>query len=53
MNEQKKDSDCKNLEAASHKLMDTLRFTDIPRTSKLFTDFLYNYEKVAEFYTDF
>jgi bacillithiol synthase len=45
--------DCQNLEAASHKLQDALRFTDIPRTSKLFTDFLYDYEKVAAFYTDF
>jgi bacillithiol synthase len=45
--------DCKNLEAASHQLQDTLRFTDIPRTSKLFNDFLYDYEKVAQFYTDF
>jgi bacillithiol synthase len=45
--------DCQNLEAASHELQDALRFTDIPRTSKLFTDFLYDYEKVAEFYTDF
>jgi bacillithiol biosynthesis cysteine-adding enzyme BshC len=53
MNEQIKDPDCQNLEAASHKLQDALRFTDIPRTSKLFTDFLYNYEKVAQFYTDF
>jgi bacillithiol biosynthesis cysteine-adding enzyme BshC len=53
MNEQIKDSDCQNLEAASHKLQDALRFTDIPRTSKLFTDFLYNYEKVAQFYSDF
>jgi bacillithiol synthase len=53
MNEQIKDPDCKNLEAASHKLQDALRFTDIPRMSKLFTDFLYDYEKVAQFYTDF
>jgi bacillithiol synthase len=45
--------DCKNLEAASHQLQDTLRFTDIPRMSRLFTDFLYDYEKVAQFYTDF
>jgi len=30
-----------------------LRFTDIPRTSRLFNDFLYDYPKVARFYTDF
>jgi bacillithiol biosynthesis cysteine-adding enzyme BshC len=53
MNEQIKDPDCQNLEAASYKLQDALRFTEIPRTSKLFTNFLYDYEKVAQFYTDF
>ena len=53
MNEIINDPDCGNLEAASHKLQDAVRFTDIPRTSRLFTDFLYDYEKVAQFYTDF
>jgi bacillithiol synthase len=53
MNEIINDPDCGNLEAASHKLQDAVRFTDIPRTSRLFTDFLYDYEKVSQFYTDF
>jgi len=30
-----------------------LRFTEIPRTTKLFNDFLYDYSKVARFYTDY
>ncbi|MBI3649778.1 MAG: bacillithiol biosynthesis cysteine-adding enzyme BshC [Acidobacteria bacterium] len=47
------DADCKNLEAAAHHLKDALRFTEIPRTSQLFADFLYDYPKVAKFYTDF
>jgi len=34
-------------------LSDALRFTDIPRTSRLFNDFLYDYDKVARFYTDY
>ena len=45
-------SDCKNLEAAAANLTDSLRFTDIPRTTPLFNDFLYNYDKVARFYTN-
>ena len=45
--------DCKDLEAAAGRVADSLRFTDIPRTSRLFNDFLYNYPKVARFYTDF
>ncbi|HWN99632.1 MAG TPA: bacillithiol biosynthesis cysteine-adding enzyme BshC, partial [Blastocatellia bacterium] len=44
--------DCVDLEAASGRLADSLRFTDIPRTSRLFNDFLYDYSKVARFYTD-
>jgi bacillithiol synthase len=47
------DPDCKNLESAAHRIKDALRFTEIPRTSKLFTDFLYDYENVSRFYTDF
>jgi bacillithiol synthase len=47
------DPDCKNLESAAHRIKDALRFTEIPRTSKLFTDFLYDYEKVSGFYTNF
>jgi bacillithiol biosynthesis cysteine-adding enzyme BshC len=46
------DADCKNLEAAADRLNDAIRFTDIPRTSRLFNDFLYDYDKVARFYTD-
>ncbi len=44
--------DCNNLEAAAERTNDALRFTDIPRTSRLFNDFLYDYEKVSRFYTD-
>ncbi len=47
------DPDCKNLESAAHRINDALRFTEIPRTSKLFTDFLYDYEKVSRFYPNF
>lgn len=47
------EADCGNLEAAAGHLKDALRFTDIPRTSRLFNDFLYDYEKVARFYTDY
>src|ERR1044072_5480825 len=46
------EADCGNLEAAAKHLKDALRFTEIPRTSSLFNDFLYDYEKVARFYTD-
>ena len=46
------EADCGNLEAAAERLKDALRFTEIPRTSRLFNDFLYDYEKVARFYTD-
>src|SRR5260370_39332436 len=46
------DSDCQDLEAASGKLADAIRFTDIPHSTRLFTDFLYDYEKVARFYPD-
>ena len=53
MNDLVQDPDCKNLESAAHRIKDALRFTEIPRTSKLFTDFLYDYPKVARFYTDF
>lgn len=44
------DPECKDLEAAADRLADALRFTSIPRTSRLFNDFLYDYEKVARFY---
>jgi bacillithiol biosynthesis cysteine-adding enzyme BshC len=45
-------SDCTNLEAAAARTTDALRFTEIPRTSRLFNDFLYDYDKVARFYAD-
>jgi len=45
------DPECKNLEAAADRLADALRFTNIPRTSRLYNDFLYDYENVARFYT--
>lgn len=45
-------SDCIDLEAAADNLNDAIRFTDIPRTAGLFTDFLYRYDKVARFYPD-
>jgi bacillithiol biosynthesis cysteine-adding enzyme BshC len=47
------EGECRNLEAAADRLNDAVRFTDMPRTSALFNDFLYNYEKVARFYTDY
>lgn len=46
------DADCTNLEAAAERTSDALRFTEIPRTSRLFNDFLYDYNKVARFYSD-
>ncbi len=46
-------ADCKNLEAAAENLTDSLRFTDIPRTTRLFNDFLYDYQKVAGFYANY
>lgn len=46
-------ADCKNLEAAAENLSDSLRFTDIPRTTPLFNDFLYDYKKVARFYANY
>jgi bacillithiol biosynthesis cysteine-adding enzyme BshC len=46
------EGECRNLEAAAGRLDDAVRFTDMPRTSRLFNDFLYNYEKVARFYND-
>ncbi|HTF38887.1 MAG TPA: bacillithiol biosynthesis cysteine-adding enzyme BshC [Blastocatellia bacterium] len=46
-------ADCKNLEAAAENLTDSLRFTDIPRTTLLFNDFLYDYQKVARFHANY
>ena len=43
-------ADCTNLEAAADILTDSLRFTDIPRTTALFNDFMYDFRKVARFY---
>ncbi|HJQ71491.1 MAG TPA: bacillithiol biosynthesis cysteine-adding enzyme BshC [Blastocatellia bacterium] len=47
-----KEADCKDLEAAADRLSDAIRFTDIPRTSQLYNDFLYNFENVSRFYSD-
>ena len=46
-------SDCQNLESAADRLTDALRFTDIPRMTRLFTDFLYNCEEVSRFYPNY
>jgi bacillithiol biosynthesis cysteine-adding enzyme BshC len=46
-------SDCENLEAAADKLTDALRFTDLPRMTPLFNDFLYNFQKVERFYPNY
>jgi len=46
-------ADCKDLEAAADEMTDALRFTEIPRTTRLFNDFLYDYSKVARFYSDY
>jgi bacillithiol biosynthesis cysteine-adding enzyme BshC len=47
------EDDCKDLEAAADRLSDAIRFTDIPRTSGLFNDFLYNFGSVSRFYSDY
>lgn len=44
------EADCKNLEAAAGRVSDAMRYTDLPRMSRLFNDFLYDYEKVSRFY---
>ncbi|HVG19546.1 MAG TPA: bacillithiol biosynthesis cysteine-adding enzyme BshC [Blastocatellia bacterium] len=46
------EGECRNLEAAADRLDNAIHFTDMPRTSRLFNDFLYDYEKVARFYSD-
>jgi bacillithiol synthase len=46
-------AECKDLEAAAHKLTDSLRFSDIPRTTRLFNDFMYDYPKVERFYANY
>jgi bacillithiol biosynthesis cysteine-adding enzyme BshC len=46
------ESACQNLEAVSGNLDNALRFTEIPHTTRLFNDFLYEYDKVATFYAD-
>lgn len=43
-------ADCRDLEAAAQELTHSLRFSDIPRTTPLFSDFMYDYQKVARFY---
>ena len=44
---------CQDLESAAARLDDALRFDRIPHTTKLFTDFLYHYDRVARFYPDY
>jgi bacillithiol biosynthesis cysteine-adding enzyme BshC len=39
-------------EPAAGEIPGMLRFTEIPRTSRLFNDFIYNYDRVARFYID-
>ena len=46
------ESDCQNLETAAKRLDNALSFDQIPHTSQLFNDFLYDYQKVARFYRD-
>jgi len=46
-------ADCNNLEAAADQVTDALRFTEIPRTTRLFNDFLYDYQKVDRFYANY
>lgn len=45
-------SDCADLEAVANNLDHAIRFTDIPRTTPLFTDYLYGFDKVSKFYPD-
>jgi bacillithiol synthase len=45
------EQDCKDLQSAAARLTDAIRYTDIPRTTRLFNDFLYDYEKVERFYS--
>lgn len=44
------DYECSNLEAAASRTADSIQFSDLPHTSKLFSDFLYDYPKVSQFY---
>ena len=46
-------TECQDLEAAADEMTDALRFTEIPRTTRLFNDFLYDYSKVGRFYSDY
>jgi bacillithiol biosynthesis cysteine-adding enzyme BshC len=43
--------DCTDLESAARRLDGAIRFTEIPRTTRLFADFLYDYAKVSDFYS--
>lgn len=45
--------DCRDLETAAGRVEDALRFDRLPGTTKLFTDFIYDYSRVADFYTDY
>ena len=46
------ESHCNKLESTTLPGSGSLPFTDIPRTSRLFTDFLYDGDKVRRFYLD-
>jgi bacillithiol synthase len=46
------EGECRNLESAAGRSDDAVRFTDMPRMTRLFIDFLYDYEKVARFYNN-
>jgi len=41
----------KSLEAASAMEKDAVRFTEVPRATRLFIDYMYNFDRVARFYS--
>lgn len=43
---------CANLESATAPRPGTIPFTEIPHSTRLFTDFLYDFDRVSRFYTD-
>jgi bacillithiol biosynthesis cysteine-adding enzyme BshC len=44
---------CSDLEAAAGMLANAVRFTDLPHTTRLFGDFLYDYPRLSPFYPDY
>ena len=44
------DPDCTDLQPTPGAADGTIAFTSIPRTSRLFGDFLYDYDKLSRFY---